>query len=84
MYNSFWLARLRDSLYNGSGRSIVQSAAGTAGRHVGQEADAFLTYKYKHFQIGAGYGHFFKGGFVNKTTPGVRPSYLYLFHTYSF
>jgi len=84
MYNSFWLASVRDSLYNGSGRAIVRSAAGTAGRHVGQEADLFATYKYRHFQVGAGYGYFFKGGFVNKTTPGVRPTYLYLFHTYSF
>lgn len=84
MYNSFWLASKRDSLYNGSGTSIVRSAAGTAGRHVGQEADLFATWKYKHFQVGAGYGYFFKGEFVNRTTPGVRPSYVYLFHTYSF
>lgn len=84
MYNSFWLASVRDALYSGAGKAIVRSAAGTAGRHVGQEADLFATYKYKHFQVGAGYGYFFKGGFVNKTTAGVRPTYLYLFHTYSF
>jgi hypothetical protein len=84
MYNSFWLASARDSLYNGSGRSIARSGAGAAGRHVGQEADAFATYKYSHFQFGAGCGRFFKGGFINQTTPALRPTYLYVFHTVSF
>jgi hypothetical protein len=84
MYNNFWLASARDSLYNGSGRSIARSAAGAAGRHVGQEADVFATFKHRHFQFGAGYGRFFKGGFINQTTPALRPTYLYVFHTLSF
>jgi hypothetical protein len=83
MYNSFWLADARDSLYNGSGKAIARSATGTAGRFVGQEADLFATYKYRHFTLGAGYGHLFTGGFLQKTTPGVGPTYLYIFHTYS-
>jgi hypothetical protein len=84
LYDNFWLACLKDSLYNGSGKSIARSAAGTAGRHVGQEADLFATYKYKHFVLGAGYGRFFSGSFIQKATPGVGPNYVYLFHTYSF
>jgi hypothetical protein len=84
MYNSFWLASARDSLYNGSGRSIAHSATGAAGRHVGQEADLFATFKHSHFQFGAGYSRFFKGGFINQTTPALRPTYLYVFHTVSF
>jgi hypothetical protein len=83
MYNNSWLASAFDSLYNGSGKSIVKSANGWAGRHVGQEADVFATYKYKHFQAGAGYGYLFPGVFIQRTTPGVAPSYLYVFHTYS-
>jgi len=83
MYDNYWLASLKDSLYNGSGKSIARSADGTAGRHAGQEADAFCTYKYKHFTVGAGYGHFFAGQFIRKTTPGVGPTYLYVFHSYS-
>ena len=43
-----------DSLYNGSGKSIVQSAKGNAGRHVGQGTDLFGTHKYRHFLVGAG------------------------------
>lgn len=84
MYNSIWLASAREALYNGAGRPITRSAAGTAGRHVGQETDLFATYKFSHFQLGAGYGYFFKGRFIERTTPGIRPTYLYLFHTFSF
>jgi len=84
LYDSIWLASASDSLYNGSGRSIVRSASGTAGRHVGQGTDLFGTYKYKHFLLGAGYGYWFKGEFIQNTTPGISASYGYLFHTYSF
>jgi hypothetical protein len=84
MYDTYWLASLRDGIYNSSGRLIARSPKGDAGRHVGQEADIFGTYKYRHFLIGAGYGHFFSGEFIHNTTPGVGPTYLYLFHTYSF
>ncbi len=84
MYNNSWLASARDGLYSGQGKSIARSAAGTAGRHIGQETDVFCTWKYKHLQFGAGYGYLFKGEFIRKTTPGVNPSYAYVFHTYSF
>jgi hypothetical protein len=50
---------------------------------VGTEADVFAVYKYKHFQIGAGYAHFFTGDFLRRTTGGFGPTYLYLFQTYS-
>jgi hypothetical protein len=83
MYNQFWLASARDSLYNSSGKSIARSANGTAGTHVGQEADVFGTYKYHHFTFGAGYGYFAPGRFLKLTTPGVSPTYVYVFHTYS-
>ncbi len=83
MYSSWWLASERDALYNASGRAVARSAAGTAGRHIGQEADVFGTYRYKRFNFGAGYGHMFKGAFVRNATPGVEPRYLYLFHQYS-
>ena len=83
LYDNFWLASRWDGIYNGSGRLIARSLAGDAGRHVGQEVDVYGTYKYGHFTIGAGYGHFFSGRFILNTTPGVGPTYLYLFHTYS-
>ena len=49
-----------------------------------RKADLFATYQYKHFLLGGGYGHIFAGEFLRKTTPGVGPAYLYLFHTYVF
>ena len=64
-------------------KPIARSAAGAAGRHVGQETDVFATYKYNHFLFGAGYGHLSLGTFLRKTTAGVGPTYLYVFHTYS-
>ena len=83
MYDNYWLADLKDALYNGSGKAIVRSPTGTAGRHVGQETDLYGTYKHGHFTFGAGYGHFFSGQFIQKTTPGVGPTYLYVFHAYN-
>lgn len=83
MYNSYWLASARDALYNSAGKAIVRSAAGTAGRHIGQEADTFVTYKYQHLTLGAGWGYFFQGQFIRNTTPGVSPTYVYVFQTYS-
>jgi hypothetical protein len=35
----FWLASATDSLYNTSGGSIVRNTTGSAGTHIGQEAD---------------------------------------------
>jgi hypothetical protein len=83
MYDNYWLANVKDAIYNGSGKLIARSTTGTAGRHVGQETDVYGTYKYKHFTFGAGYGYFFSGQFIQKTTLGVGPTYVYVFHTYS-
>jgi hypothetical protein len=83
LYNNSWLASAKDALYNGSGKVIAQSLAGTAGRHVGQESDLFGTYKFGHYTFGAGYGRFFAGDFIRNATPGVSPTYLYIFHTYT-
>ena len=57
---------------------------GNAGRHVGQEADLFATYKFHQFLFGAGGGYLFKGEFIHNTTPGAGPGYMYVFQTYSF
>jgi hypothetical protein len=83
MYDQDWLASARDGLYNSSGKIVAQSLSGAAGTHVGQEADLFGTYKYHHFTFGAGYGYFAPGRFLQKTTPGISPTYVYVFHTYT-
>jgi hypothetical protein len=83
MYDAFWLARVRDALYNGAGRPIARSDSGTAGRFVGQEADAFVTVRRGHFLFGAGAARFFAGPFIRNATRGGSPVYLYLFSTFS-
>ncbi len=83
MYDDFWLASAVDYLYNGGGKAIARSADGKAGQHVGRETDFFGTWRHGHFLAGAGYGYLFAGEFVRRTTPGVRQSYIYFFHTYS-
>lgn len=84
MYDSIWLASSRDALYNISGRAIVRSADGSAGRHVGQEVDGYATYKYGPYMFGGGYGYFFRGAVIRNLTPGASPSYAYVFSAYSF
>ena len=84
MYNNWWLASPTDALYNSSGGAIVRSAKGTAGTHVGQEADVFGTYQASGWTFGAGMAHVFAGGFLHATTPGVNTRYLFVFQSYTF
>ena len=84
MYTNVWLFSASDALYNSAGSSIAVSKKGTAGTHVGQELDGFLTYRYGAHVFGAGMGHFFKGEFVDNTTMHINPRYLYVFQQYSF
>ncbi|HEY3440370.1 MAG TPA: alginate export family protein [Paludibaculum sp.] len=84
MYDSIWLASRRDALYNGSGRAIVRSADGSAGRHVGQELDGYVTCNAGPYLFGGGYGYFFNGEVIRKLTPGAAPTYIYVFSSYSF
>jgi hypothetical protein len=84
MYDNWWLADAHDALYNGSGKSIVARAKGTAGTHVGQELDEFATYQSNGWQFGLGFGHLFSGEFLKNTTPGVNTRYLYIFQSFSF
>jgi len=84
MYNNWWLASKRDSLYNGAGLPLVSSPSGTAGSHVGQEGDCFATYQVAGWTFGAGFAHVFVGNFLRNTTPGVSTRYMYVFQSYSF
>jgi hypothetical protein len=84
MYTNDWLYSAADSLYNSQGASIAVSKKGTAGTHVGQELDEFVTYKYHAHLFGAGVGYFFKGEFVDNATMHINPRYMYIFQQYSF
>jgi hypothetical protein len=84
-YGDYWLANIHDALYNGPGTAVAKSAAGTAGRFVGQEIDFIAAYNFnKRTSVGAGLGHLFAGTFLNNTTPGNGYTYPYLQLTYAF
>jgi len=84
MFDDYWLADSRQGLYGGTGKLLARSGDGSAGRHVGEEADLFGTYKVRHSTFGLGYGRMIAGGFLHHTTPGKSPNYFYVFHGYSF
>ena len=84
-YHSWWLASATDALYSASGAVVARSAAGTAGRFVGQELDAQATYTYSpQLQIAGGYARVLPGEFLKNTTPGEAYGLSYLMVTYVF
>ena len=83
MYTDEFLFSPSDALYNSAGSRISISGKGTAGTRVGQELDSFLTLKAGSHTFSAGFGHFFKGEFAQRTTPGINPRYFYVAQQYS-
>jgi len=84
-YQNYWLASARDSLYTASGASVAQSATGSAGRHVGQEVDAWAEWDWRATaNIGVGYARLLAGAFLNRTTLGKDYNYPFVFATYRF
>ena len=83
MYVNHNLVSASDALYAASGAQIAMSNQGTGGTHVGQELDSFLTLKLGTHTFYAGFGHFFKGEFVQNTTPRINPRYFYIAQQYT-
>ena len=84
MYTNSWLFSASDALYNIQGAPVAISRTGTAGTHVGQELDLFMTYTRGAHLFGAGFGHFFKGEFIHNSAFNINPRYFYVFQQYSF
>jgi hypothetical protein len=84
MYDDSWLASPKDAMYNLGGAPIARDPLGRSGRHIGREVDLFATVKLKKVTFGAGYGRFFAGEFVKKTTPGVGPDLFYIYQDIHF
>jgi hypothetical protein len=84
-YHSWWLADTHDGLYNAPGALVVRVPSGTAGKHIGQEADFQAVYALNNLvQIGGGYAHLFPGTFLKNATPGKAYDFSYLMVTYLF
>ena len=83
MYTHESLFSATDGVYSSAGTRIAISPKGTAGRTVGQELDGFATYTWGAHTFLAGFGHFFKGPFVQNATPGINPRYFYIAQQYT-
>lgn len=84
-YHSWWLAEVRDGLYNAGSAPLARVITGAAARHVGQEIDIQLTRAVTpQLQLAAGYAHIFTGDFLKQATPGASYSHPYVMATYVF
>lgn len=67
-----------DALYNTPGGAIVRNTAGTAGTHIGNEADAYTWYEInRHLNFGFGFAHIFPGQYLAIMEKGPNFSYPY-------
>jgi len=77
-YNWMHLANAHDSLYIG-GKAIAKSAAGSAGTHIGEEADIQTTWTPKRSsQVQVGFGRLFPGEYLVQTTTHVPYNIVFL------
>ena len=84
-YNDWSLASATDALYVTAGAALARNTAGTAGTHVGQEADVIATWTpVKPVALSAGYGHIFPGEFLKNTTAGHSYSFPYMMAIWKF
>jgi hypothetical protein len=84
-YHSWWLASARDGLYNAGGTLLARAGDGSAGRHVGQEADIQAVYSINaQIQISGGYARIFPGTFLQQTTPGNSHNFSYAMISHLF
>jgi hypothetical protein len=84
-YHTWWLADRHDGLYLATGALLARIPAGTAPRHVGQEADVQVSHALTpQLQVAAGYAYVMPGGFLKAATPGARYSAPFVMATYVF
>jgi hypothetical protein len=82
MYTDEYLFSASDALYASNGTQLAISTKGAYGTRVGQELDSFMTFSAGNHTFYAGFGHFFKGQFIDKATPGINPRYFYIAQQY--
>jgi len=84
-YHSWWLADVHDGLYNAGSGLIARVADGSAGRHVGHEADIQAVYAVTgEIQLSGGYARIFPGAFLRNATPGETHQFSYVMINYLF
>lgn len=84
-YNSFWVAHRRDGVYSAPGLLVGRVAGGAASSHVAEELDVQVNVALRDgVTLGAGYGHWFPGGFWREATEGAAQDFFYTQLTYRF
>jgi len=84
-WHLFRLDSSTDAWYYVNGQTQRQDPTGRSGSIVGQELDLMLSYKVTgHWQMLAGYSHFFPGSFLKNTGPSPAADWVFLQATYSF
>ena len=79
-FRDYWLANVKDSLYNASGAKTVTNAKATS-THVGEGLDTQLVYSFNtKTSVGAGVGNLAPRSYLaqSKKTTGFIYPYLYL------
>ena len=82
-YHHFRLAQSRDGWSHNP--SFYRDPTGSSGKEMGHEFDVVLKTKLKkHWELQAGYGHFWPGEFVKKRASGKEANWFFLQCTFKF
>jgi hypothetical protein len=77
-FNEFYLATVRDALYNSSGTSVVLDRKASSA-HIGSETNSVALYQYsKVWKFGAGFGHLFAGEYLKESKVAYGYTYPYV------
>ena len=77
-FNEFYLATVRDGLYNSSGTSVVLDRKASSA-HIGSETNTVALYEYsKVWKFGAGFGHLFAGEYLKEAKVAYGYAYPYV------
>jgi Alginate export len=77
-FNEFYLATVKDGLYNSSGTSVVLDRKATSA-HIGSETNTVGLYQYsKVWKFGAGFGHLFAGEYLKESKVAYGYTYPYV------
>jgi hypothetical protein len=83
--HSFWLDSKTDAWVDTRGESLGRDNTGKSGRHIGNEIDAFATYKFnKYVSVEAGAAHFLDEGFARNVGRHSDANLFYLQTVISF
>jgi hypothetical protein len=77
-FNEFYLATVRDGLYNSSGTSVVLDRKASSA-HIGSETNTVALYEYsKVWKFGTGFGHLFAGEYLKEAKVAYGYTYPYV------